>query len=120
MFYIYDFIGSRRVTDKDSICVEEDAALSDYLSKCKFREEEYRMHLPNENDCQIPEGFECRFYREANERIFEATIDGECYTVVVWDEKGWDSDSSQKRRMEQVCTHWYFWQSNWFQIVQVD
>ena len=95
--------GPRRVTNNESIGKKEDESLSEYLSKCQFKREEYRMHLPDENDCKIPDNFECTFYREANERIFETTVDGECYTVIVWDEKGWDSDSSHKRHMKQVC-----------------
>ena len=97
------YIGPRHVTNKESIGKEEDEALSKYLSKCQFKREEYRMHLPNENDCKIPDDFECGFYREASERIFEATVDGEGYTVIVWDEKGWDSDTSNKRHITQVC-----------------
>jgi hypothetical protein len=60
------------------------------------------MHLPDENIHEIPKGFECEFYREAKERLFEVTLDGECFTVIVWDEKGWDSDSSDERYVEQV------------------
>ena len=91
------------MTDKDSVCIEEDAILSDYLSNCKFDKQNHHMYLPDENEHQIPEGFECTFYREAKERMFQATVDEESFTVIVLDEKGWDTDSSDKRHQEQVC-----------------
>jgi hypothetical protein len=99
---LFNNIGSRRVTDENSVRIEEDAVLSDYLSKCEFNKGEYRMHLPDENIHEIPKGFECEFYREAKEKLFEVTLDGECFTVILWDEKGWDSDSSDERYVEQV------------------
>ena len=97
MFYI----GSRYITDKDSVSIEEDNILSDYLSNCKLDyQAKYRMNLPENHE--IPEGFYCTFYREAKERMFHATLDEESFTVIVLNEKGWDSDSSDKRDKEQV------------------
>jgi hypothetical protein len=60
------------------------------------------MDLPDEKDHQMPQGFGCMYYREAEERIFSATVDGEHFTVTVLDEKGWDSDGSDKRDQNQV------------------
>jgi hypothetical protein len=91
------------VTDKDNVCIEEDAILSDYLSNCQFDHAKHHMDLPDEKDHEMPEGFGCGFKREAQERIFEATVDGECFTVIVSDEKGWDSDFSNRRDKDQVC-----------------
>jgi hypothetical protein len=61
------------------------------------------MELPDPNYHGMPEGFKCTFYREAHERMFSATVGEETYTVIVLDEKGWDSDSSTKRNQKQVC-----------------
>jgi hypothetical protein len=94
------------VTDKDSVCLEEDAILSDYLSYCKLvkRDDNVTLCLPDEKDHEIPEGFGCIFHREAEERIFSTTGDEEeCFTVIVLDEKGWDSDGVDKREQKQVC-----------------
>ena len=98
-------IGSRYVTDKDSVCLEEDAILSDYLSHCKLvkKDDTMTLCLPDEENHKIPDGFGCIFYREAKEKIFSATGDEECFTVIVLDEKGWDSDSTEKREQKQVC-----------------
>ncbi len=97
-------IGSRHVTDKNSVCVEEDENLSRYLSHCKFDQENHSMCLPDETVHELPEGFSCIFYREAKERIFSATGDEEePFTVIVLDEQGWDSDTSEKRHQKQVC-----------------
>ncbi|CAB4004440.1 Hypothetical predicted protein [Paramuricea clavata] len=96
--------GSRFVTDKDSGCLEEDAILSDYLSHCKLdqKNDNVTLCLPAKKDHEIPEGFGCIFYRQAKERIFSATDDEEeCFTVIVFDEKGWDSDGVDKREQEQ-------------------
>jgi hypothetical protein len=99
------YAGYRYATDKDSvICMEEDTILSDYLYNCKFNKAYPRMELPDPNEHRMPEGFNCIFYREANERMFSATVGEESYTVIVLDEKGWDSDSSAKRNQKQVCT----------------
>ena len=94
------------MTDKDSVCLEEDAILSDYLSYCKLvkRGDNVTLCLPDEKDHEIPEGFGCIFYREAEERIFSTTGDEEeCFTVTVLDEKGWDSDGVDKREQKKVC-----------------
>ena len=96
-------IGSRNVILKDSICVEEDDILSDYLSNCTLDQANHCMSLPDEKEHEIPEGFDCVYYREAKERMYEATVDDESYTVIVLDEKGWDSDATEKRNKEQVC-----------------
>lgn len=83
--------------------MEEDAVLSDYLSNCQFDNAKHHMDLPDEKDHEMPEGFRCKFYREAKETMFEATVDGECFTIMVLNEKEWDSDSSDRRDKEQVC-----------------
>ena len=57
------------------------------------------MDLP---DHKIPDGFDWTYYRVAKENILEAVADGEYFTVVVYDEKSWDSDQSGKRNQEQV------------------
>ena len=86
--------------DKDSYCIEEDDILSDYLSNCKFDKENHRLTLPVENE--IPEGFMLLFFREAEERMYEATMDEERFTVIVLNENGWDSDTSERRKQKQV------------------
>jgi hypothetical protein len=94
------------VTDKDSVCLEEDATLSDYLSHCKLdkKDDNVTLCLPDEKDHEIPKGFKCNFYREAEERIFSTTSDDEeCFTVIVLEKKGWDSDGVDKREQKQVC-----------------
>ena len=102
---VVTYAGYRYATDKDSaICMEEDTILSDYLYNCKFNKAYPRMELPDPNEHRMPEGFNCTFYREANERMFSATVGEESYSVIVLDEKGWDSDSSAKRNQKQVCT----------------
>ena len=93
--------GSRYVTAKDSICMEEDDILADYLSNCKLDQEKHGMRLPDEKEHEIPEGFDCVYYREAKETLYEATVDDESFTVIVLDEQGWDSDSSERRDKKQ-------------------
>ena len=95
MFYV----GSRHVTDKDSSCIEEDDILADYLSNCKLDQEKHCMHLPDATEHEIPEGFDCVFYREAKEKIYEATVDEESFNVIVLSENGWDSDSSEGKKV---------------------
>ncbi|CAB4030645.1 Hypothetical predicted protein, partial [Paramuricea clavata] len=94
--------GSRYVIDKDSVCIKEDSILSKYLSNCKFDDANHSMDLPDEKVHEMPEGFGCMYYREAKERMFSATVDEERFTVTVLDEKGWDSDLSDKRDQNQV------------------
>ena len=95
--------GFRQVTEENDVFVKEDEVLSDYLSNCSFDEAKHRLDLPNENDYKKPEDFVCVFYREAKERMFEATVDGESFIVTVSNQNTWDSDSSDKRHKEQVC-----------------
>ena len=89
--------------DKDNYCIEEDNILSDYLSNCKFDEEKHRLNLPDENE--IPEGFKLLFFREAEEKMYEATMNEERFTVIVLDENGWDSDTAERRKQKQVCVY---------------
>ena len=91
------------MTDKDDISMNEYAVLSEYLSNCNFDKTKHHLELPNENVCEIPEGFFCSFYRVAEERAFEATVNGDCFTVFLSNQRTWDSDSSEKRHKEQVC-----------------
>lgn len=88
--------------DEDSVCKKEDEWLTSYLSNCKFDKENHHLHLPE--DDQEDQGFKCTFYREAKERMFEVSADGECFTVIVLDQKGWDSDNKNKRPQKQVGT----------------
>ena len=97
------YTGSRHVIDEDSICVKEDEWLANYLSNCKFDKENHHIDLPEKND-QEDQGFKCIFYREAKERMFEVFADEECFTVIVLDQKGWDSDAKGKRPQKQVGT----------------
>ena len=92
------------MADKDWRCAEEDAILLDYLSNCKFDEANHLMYLPDPDEHKIPDDFECTFYRGAEEKIFEAIFENESFTVIILDEKGWDSDQSGKRDQEQVFT----------------
>ena len=96
------YIGCRDMADKDWRCAEEDAILLDYLSNCKFDEANHVMDLPDPVEHKIPDDFDCTFYRGAKEKIFEATFENESFTVIVLDEKGWDSDQSEERDQEQV------------------
>ena len=88
---------------KDSICIEEDDILSDYLSNCTLDQANHCMSLPDEKEHKIPEGFDCVFYRVAKERMYEATLNDESYIVIVLDENGWDSDTIKRRPQQQVC-----------------
>ena len=92
--------GSRYVAVQESD-ISEDDILSEYLSSCKLDRESHCMHLPEENGHEIPEGFDCVFYREAKEIMYEATFDEETFIVIVLDENGWDSDSCKKRKKKQ-------------------
>ena len=83
--------------------MEEDSLLSDYLSNCKFDKENHSMELPDEKYHEMPKGFMCTFYREAKETFYSVTVDDESYTVIVLDQKGWDSDTSSRRDQQQVC-----------------
>ena len=96
------FLGSRYVTVQESDILEDDI-LSEYLSSCRLDRESHCMHLPDEEEHGIPEGFDCVFYREAKEIMYEATVDEESFIVIVLDENGWDSDSLEKRKKKQVC-----------------
>ena len=91
------------MTEEHDVFLKEDEVLSDYLSNCRFDKAKHHLDLPNENDYKIPEGFVSVFYREAKERMFEATVDGDCFTVTLSNQNRWDSDSSAKRHKEQVC-----------------
>ena len=96
--------GPRHASIEDEkFFIEEDDYLERYLSKCKLDKENHHLNLPEEHD-QDDQGFKCTFYRAAKERIFEVTADDECFTFIVWDQKGWDSDTSDKRAQEQVGT----------------
>ena len=95
-------IGCRYATAED-ICIEEDNTLSDYLSNCKLDQAKHCLHLPDETEHGTLEGFDCVFYREAEERMYEATLDGESFIVIVLNENGWDSDFSEKRETKRVC-----------------
>ena len=91
------------MTAKDSICIEEDDILADYLSNCKLDQEKHCMRLPDEKEHEIPEGFDCVYFREAKEIMYEVAVDEESFTVIVLDEQGWDSDTSERRDKKQVC-----------------
>lgn len=95
------YTGPRYVSDKDSVCIEEDECLAHYLSNCKFNKENHHIDLPETRDKE-DEGFKCIFYREEKESIFEASFDEECFTFIVSDQKKWDSDSLDKREEEKV------------------
>ena len=96
--------GYRNAEDKyNAFFMDEDRVLSEYLSSCKLDKENHSMKLPDEKEDEMPEGFMCTFYREAKETYFSVTVDDESYTVIVLDQKGWDSDSSKKREQQQVC-----------------
>ncbi|XP_046846608.1 uncharacterized protein LOC124440295 isoform X3 [Xenia sp. Carnegie-2017] len=93
-----------RYLDEDEKAKEEDNTLCDYLSKCKYDPNSgdgQMMSLPDPNDMLLPEGFECQFYREAKESFYQATMDGECFTIIVLEQKDWDSDGSKKRDKNQ-------------------
>ena len=96
--------GSRYASEDDKyFFTEEDESLAHYLSKCKLDKENHHLDLPEKHD-QDDHGFKCTFYREAKERIFEVSLDEERFTLIVLDEKGWDSDTSGRRDQEQVGT----------------
>lgn len=94
------------MANKDSVCTEEDKILSDYLSYCHIDTVKHHMDLPDEKDHEIPKGFACTFYREAEERIYRASFENEEFMVLVLDQTGWDSDTSNRRDQKQVCTLW--------------
>ena len=94
-----------RYLDEDEKAKEEDNTLCDYLSKCKYDPNSgdgQMMSLPDPNDMLLPEGFECQFYREAKESFYQATMDGESFTIIILEQKDWDSDGSKKRDKNQV------------------
>ena len=91
------------MANKDSVCTEEDKILSDYLSYCHIDTVKHHMDLPNKEDHEIPKGFACTFYRGAEEKIYHASFENEEFIIIVLDEKGWDSDTSNKRDQKQVC-----------------
>ncbi|XP_028399889.1 uncharacterized protein LOC114523221 [Dendronephthya gigantea] len=93
--------GPRYAADKDNVSIEEDEILTDYLSHCKIDTEKHSMDLPDKNDHEIPKGFACTFYREAEERMYRTTFEDEEFLVIVLDQTGWDSDTSNKRVQKQ-------------------
>ena len=97
MFYS----GPRHVIDTDSVRLEEDESLANYISNYRFDKENHHIHLPGKLD-QEEQNFECTFYRKAKERKFEATFNEECFTFIVFDQKIWDSGSMDKREEEKV------------------
>ena len=99
--FLVFYTGSRYVSDEDSVCKKEDEFLANYLSNCKFDKENHHIHLPEKHDLEN-QGFKCSFYREAKERMFKVLCAEECFTIIVLDQKGWDSDGSEKRDQKQV------------------
>ena len=100
MFYS----GPRHVIDTDSVRLEEDESLAHYISNCRFDKESHHIYLPERHE-QEEQNFECRFYRKAKERKFEATFNEECFTFTVLDQNRWDSDSMDKREEEKVSAY---------------
>ena len=105
-FFVF-YTGPRYVSDKDSVCEEEDECLAHYLSNCKFDKENHHIDLPEKHDVE-DHGFKCIFYREEKEKIFEASFNEECFTFIVSDQKKWDSDSLDKREEEKVGAFTFF------------
>ena len=106
-------LGSRFVTTKSIEVEEEGKILSDYLSHCTL--DNHHLNLPSD-DIPLPDGFQCLFYRAAQEDSYsyeededkeEVEVD-EGFTIIFLDENGWDSDTSEKRSQKQV------WYSNHF------
>ena len=96
------YVGKRFALEETNTAEEEDKTLSDYLSKCTLDSTNHCLNLPSPF---LPEGFKCSFYRAAEERIFSSqSEENESFTVIVLDEKRWDSDSSEKREKKQVCS----------------
>ena len=60
------------------------------------------MHLPDPDEHKIPDDFECKFYRRTKEKIFEATFEEESFSVIILDEKGWDSEKAGEEDQDQV------------------
>ena len=103
-FLLHTDTGSRNASEEDKqFFTEEDEFLAQYLSKCKLDKENHRLFLPENHD-QEDQGFKCTFYREAKERMFQVSLDEERFTIIVLDQKGWDSDTAGKRAKEQVGT----------------
>ncbi|XP_028398389.1 uncharacterized protein LOC114521994 [Dendronephthya gigantea] len=94
--------GPRYVTDKDEVCLEEDAILSDYLSHCTIDTAEHKMSIPDDKDHEMPEGFAWTFYRRAEEKMYRTSLDDEGFLVIVLDESGGDSDASSWREKKQL------------------
>ena len=104
LFLLHTDTGSRNASEEDKqFFTEEDEFLAHYLSKCKLDKENHHLSLP-ENHEQEDQGFKCTFYRKAKERMFEVSSDEERFTIIVLDQKGWDSDTAGKRAQEQVGT----------------
>ena len=57
----------------------------------------HQLNLPT---AEIPlhEEFTCNFYRASQEDFY--SVEG--FTIIFLDEKGWDTDTSERRHQEQV------------------
>ena len=91
------FVGSKSAEDE-----EEDRILSAYLSHCTL--DNHQLSLPAEDT--LPEGFQCLFYRAAQEDmyLFDAEDDEEeSFTILFLYEEGWETDTSETRKQKQVC-----------------
>ena len=60
----------------------------------------HQLNLPAE--IPLPEEFTCHFYRASEEDFFSIEEGGQTFTIIFLDERGWDTDTSEKRHQEQV------------------
>ena len=101
VYRTYFYVGKRFVHNETGFFDEEYEILSDYLSKCVLDSANHCLNLPSSD---FPEGFKCSFYRASEEKFYSCEGDkNETFTVIILDEKGWDSDCSDKREQKQVC-----------------
>ena len=61
----------------------------------------HQLNLPAA-EIPLPEEFTCHFYRASEEDFFSIEEGGHTFTIIFLDEKGWDTDTSEKRPQEQV------------------
>ena len=102
IFILFTNAGPKFVSSKSAEDEEEDRILSDYLSHCTL--ENHNLSLPAEES--LPEGFDCLFYQAAREDmyLFDAEDEEEeNFTILFLHEEGWDTDTSEKMKQNQVC-----------------
>ena len=91
------FVGSKSEEDE-----EEDRILSDYLSHCTL--DNHQLSLPTEES--LPEGFQCLFYQAAQNDMYLYDAEDEeeeNFIILFLHEDGWDTDTSEKIKLNQVC-----------------